>query len=400
MISVRQLYLSHVAQTSEIPMMLEVDRAEGVYIYDTSGKRYFDMNSGIAVSSLGHGHPKVKIAIKDQVDRYMHTMVYGEHIQSPQVQLAELLLAQLSDELNSIYYLIAGTEATELAMKLAKKYTQRFEIIACRDAYHGSTQGAESLRSDEDYKNAFLPLLPGIKHISFNDPESLQLVSSRTACVIIEMVQGEAGVIEPNVAWFQSLAQHCKEHGALLIIDEIQSGFGRTGSLFAHQKYGIDPDILLVGKAMGGGMPIAGVISSNEIMKSLTKNPALGHITTFGGHPVVCAAALASLQVLLEENILKEVLVKEAYIRETLMVHPIVKEVRSSGLMMAVEITNRKYLKHIVAHALELGVIVDWFLFNNRSFRLAPPLVITMNELEEACGILILAMDYAQVQYK
>jgi len=400
MISQRQLYLAHVAQTSELPMMLEVERAEGVLLYDSTGKKYYDMNSGISVSSLGHGHPKVVAAIQEQASKYMHTMVYGEHVQTPQVQFAKLLTDQLTEQLNSVYFLNAGTEATELTMKIAKRYTGRYNIAACRNAYHGSTQGAESLRSDEDYKGAYLPLLPGIRHVEFNNIESLHLLDDTVAGIIMEVVQGEAGVILPDAAWLKALVTKCKKHGILVIADEIQSGFGRTGSLFAHQKHGLHPDILLIGKAMGGGMPISGVVSSVEIMSCLVKNPALGHITTFGGHPVCCAAAYASLKVLVEEDIIQSVQAKETFIKSKLSVHPIIKEVRSAGLMMAVETTNRKYLKHIVAKALELGVVVDWFLFNNRSFRVAPPLVITMKELKSACDILIQSFDFALEQYK
>ena len=381
-------------------MMLEIDRAEGVFLFDTSGKRFYDMNSGISVSSLGHAHPEVVQAIREQAGKYMHTMVYGEHVQTPQVQFAKLLTDQLGDQLNSVYYLNAGTEATELAMKIAKRYTGRYNIAACRNAYHGSTQGAESLRSDEEYKSAYLPLLPGVRHLDFNDMESLDLLDNSVAGIVVEIVQGEAGVITPDKAWLDALVDKCKKHKILLIADEIQSGFGRTGSLFAHQNYNVHPDILLIGKAMGGGMPISGVVSRNEIMACLTKNPALGHITTFGGHPVCCAAAYASLNVLLEENLISSVQEKAIYIQSRLSSHPIIKEIRSAGLMMAVEPTNRKYLKHIVARAFHLGVVVDWFLFNNRSFRVAPPLIISMEELEGACDILLEAFDYAKEQYR
>ena len=326
-------------------------------------------------------------------------MVYGEHIQAPQVSFATRLLGELDEHFQSVYYLSAGTEATELAMKIAKKFTGRYEIVACRNAYHGSTQAAEALRSDEDYKAGYMPLLPGIKHIDFNQVKDLSLISCRTACVICEVVQGEAGVIKGHEHFLQALQKKCTDVGALLIFDEIQSGFGRTGKLFAHQHFGIIPDVLMLGKAMGGGMPISGVVSSKKIMETIVRDPALGHISTFGGHPVSCAAADASLKVLLEGSIINEVKEKEAYILKRLATHPIIKEIRSAGLMMAVEPTRRKYLKHIVAKAFDLGVIIDWFLFNNRSFRLAPPLVISTQELKEACDILLEAMDYAQGKY-
>ncbi len=397
--SLRQLFLSHVAQTSNLPMMLEVDHAKGIYIYDTAGKKYFDMNSGISVSSLGHCHPKVSAAIKGQVDKYAHTMVYGEHIQNPQVAYASLLSSHLHPSLDSLYYVMSGTEATEGAMKLAKRYTGRTEIIACANAYHGSTQGAESLRSDEDYKRAFYPLLPDVNHIEFNNKADLANITKRTACVILEPVQAEAGVLVPEDDYLIAVRKRCDETGTLMILDEIQTGFGRTGYLFAYQKYNVKPDILLVGKAMGGGMPIAGFISSQAIMSSFVSKPVLGHITTFGGHPVCCAAAEATLSTLLDDEIVSSVLEKEKLIK-SLLVHPIIKEVRSSGLMMAVELTRRKYLKHVVGKCYEIGLIVDWFLFNNRSFRLAPPLIISSDEIKEACAIILEAMDFAQGQYK
>lgn len=394
----RQLFLSHVAQTSPTPVMIEVERAQGIFIHDVQGKRYYDMNSGISVSSLGHCHPAIVDAIQHQSNKYLHTMVYGEHLQNPQIGLASLLTKQLAHGLDNVYYVMAGTEATEGAMKLAKRYTGRTHIAACKNAYHGSTQGAESLRSDEDYKQAFYPLLPAIDHIEFNSIDSLQKINNKTAGVVIELVQAEAGVILPDPAFLEAIQQKCADHGALLIIDEIQTGFGRTGQLFAHEKYNIKPDILLTGKAMGGGMPIAAFISTSEIMQSLMKNPNLGHITTFGGHPVCCAAAEACLTHLLSSDIVADVSAKEKLIHQTLQ-HTIIKEIRSSGLMMAVELTKRKYLKHVVSKALELGIIVDWFLFNNRSFRLAPPLIISPSEIKEACGLLLEAMDYAYTQY-
>ena len=399
MTSLRNLYLSNVGQTSEMPLLLEIEKAEGVYIFGRDGKRYIDMNSGISVSSLGHCHPEVVEAVKTQSETFMHTMVYGEHVQAPQVSFARRLLAHVSDSLQSVYYLMSGTEATELAMKLAKRYTGRYEIVCCRNAYHGSTQGAESLRSDVDYRSAYLPLLPGITHIDFNNTEDLQKIDTKTACVICEVVQGEAGVIRADEQYLRDLSEKCKQVGALLVLDEIQSGFGRTGTLFAHQKYNVVPDILLIGKAMGGGMPIAGVVSSQEIMSALIRNPALGHITTFGGHPVSCAAADAALKVLVEMSLIDEVKDKAAYIVSTLTKHPIVREVRSAGMMMALETTRRKYLKHVVSKAFELGVLVDWFLFNNRSIRIAPPLVIDHAQLEEACDILLESLDYAQSKY-
>lgn len=397
-LSKRQLFLDHVGQTSTYPLMLEIAKAEGIYIYDTNGKAYFDLNSGISVSSLGHRHPRVIEAIKAQLDKHLHTMVYGEHVHSPQVEYASLLAQQLDSSLNSIYFLNSGSEVIEAAMKLSKKATCRYEIISASSAYHGSTQGAESLRSDHEYSQAFMPLLPGIKHITFNKLADLEKISCRTAAVIIEPVQAEAGIIPPEEGYLKALRERCSYTKTLLVLDEIQTGFGRTGKLFAHQKYGLVPDMLCIGKAMGGGMPIGGLVADKTLLDAFTKNPDLGHITTFGGHPVVCAAAKATLEVLLSENIVDEVLEKEAFIRQKLQ-HPIIKEIRSSGLMMAVELTKRKYLKHVVNHAFELGALVDYFLFNNRSFRLAPPLIYSMKELEAAMDVLLKALDFANDKY-
>ncbi len=397
-LSKRQLFLDHVAQTSTYPLMLEVQKAEGIYIYDTNGKAYYDLNSGISVSSLGHRHPRVVKAIKAQLDAYMHTMVYGEHVQSPQVSYAQLLSAQLSDSLNSVYYLSSGSEVIEAAMKLAKRVTGRYDIISAANAYHGSTQGAESLRSDHAYSRAFLPLLPGVKHIEFNDYQDLNKITTRTAAVIMEPVQAEAGVLPPAEGYLKAVRQRCDETGTLFVLDEIQTGFGRTGTLFAHQKYRVTPDILCIGKAMGGGMPIGALVANKDLLSAFTKHPDLGHITTFGGHPVTCAAALATLEVLLDAEFISEVAEKEAYVKERLQ-HTIVKEIRSSGLMMAVELTKRKYLKHVVGQAYELGALVDYFLFNSKSFRLAPPLIYKMEELETAMDIIVAALDYAAGQY-
>jgi len=397
--TLRQLFLSHVAQTNELPLMLEVDRAEGMFIYDKSGKRYYDMNSGISVSSLGHCHTAIVKAVQDQVAKHMHTMVYGEHIQQPQVAFANLLTSKLDSSLSKVYYVMTGTECVEVAMKLGRRYTGRYEIVAARHAYHGSTFGAEALRSDSDFTASFAPGVPGIRHIDFNKEADLLQITERTACVIIEPVQAESGVNPPRDNYLQKLAARCREVGALLVLDEIQTGFGRTGHLFAHQKYDVVPDILLIAKSMGGGMPIGAIVSSAEIMSTLTKNPALGHITTFGGHPVSCAAANAMLTTLLETNIVDQVENKEQIILAELSSHQIVKEVRSSGLMMAVELTKRKYLKHVVSQAFELGLIIDFFLFNNKSFRIAPPLIISEEQIKEACTILRKAFDYAHDKY-
>lgn len=396
--SIRELYINHVAQTSEIPMLLEIERAEGMYMHSTDGKQYLDLNSGISVSSLGHRHPNVIDAIKKQLDKHMHTMVYGEHIHTPQVAFAKLLTEVLDNGLDSVYYLNSGTEAVEGAMKLARKYTGRYDIIACSNAYHGSTMGSESLRSDDEFTRNFLPGVPGVRHIDFNDEYQLSKITEDTACIILEPVQAEGGVIPPEDNYLQKVRKRCDEVGALMVLDEIQTGFGRTGFLFAHKKYDIVPDVLLMGKAMGGGMPVSAFVAPKEIMMALAKKPMLGHITTFGGHPVCVAAALATLQTLTDENIYQDVLRKEELIRSKLK-HPIIKEVRSSGLMMSVELTRRKYLKHVVNHTIKNGAVIDYFLFNNKSFRLAPPLIINDEQIEEGCEILLAAMDYARFKY-
>ena len=398
MLSKRDLYINHVTQTSTFSMMLDVERAEGLYIYSGDGKRYLDLNSGISVSSLGHRHPKVVKAIKDQVDTHMHTMVYGEHIQSPQTQYAELLTKHLGHGLDNVYLLNSGSEAVEVAVKIAKRYTDKYEIIAAAGAYHGSTVAAESLRSDLDFTSAFRPSIPGIRHIRFNSHEDLKKITCRTACVIMELVQAESGVITPDQKWLKAIRTKCKHTNTLLILDEIQTGFGRTGHLFAHQKYHIQPDILTIGKAMGGGMPISACVARKEIMHCIADKPTLGHITTFGGHPVCTASALATLQTLLDDKIIEGVLAKEKLIK-SLLQHNIIAEVRSSGMMMAVELKRRKFLKHVVNAAQEGGALVDYFLFNDKSFRLAPPLIITEDQIREGCQILLNAMDVAEAKY-
>lgn len=398
-ISKRDIFLNNIGQTSTYSLALDVEKAEGIFIYDTSGRRFYDLNSGISVSSLGHRHPSVINAIKKQLDRHLHTMVYGEHIQSSQVQYAELLNKQLHESLNCIYYLSSGSEVLEVAMKLAKRATGRYEIISCSNAYHGSTQGSECLRSDHEYSRSFLPLLPGVRHIEFNNEEDLKRITCRTAAVILEPVQAEAGVIPPKNDYLKKVEERCKQTNTLFILDEIQTGFGRTGFLFAHQKYNVIPDLLCIGKAMGGGMPIGGLVGDKKLINLFSKNPDLGHITTFGGHPVMCAAAQASLQTILEEKIVDSVLEKEEFIKRKLK-HEIIKEVRSSGMMMAVELTKRKYLKHVVNNAFDQGALIDYFLFNNKSFRLAPPLIYTKKQLGAACDILLAAMDFAQAKYK
>lgn len=388
----RQLFLRHVAQTSPFPLQIEVDRAEGIYLYAPDGKAYLDLIAGISVSSLGHRNPNVIRAVKAQLDQYLHTMVYGEYVLAPQVQLATLLAEQLPSPLESVYFVNSGTEATEGAMKLAKRYTGRAEIIACKKAYHGSTQGAASLMWPKDFTQAFHPLLPGIKHIEFNCEFCLQQITEQTAAVIMEPVQAEWGVRPPYADYLKKVRKRCTEVGALLIFDEIQTGYGRTGSLFAFQQYGAVPDILLLAKGMGGGMPIGAFVSSHEIMQSLTHDPILGHITTFGGHPVSCAAGLATLQTLLDQDYIQQVKAKEALFR-SLLKHPAILDIRSAGLLMAVELSDFNFLQKVIQECLKQGLITDWFLFNDRSMRIAPPLIISEEEIRKACGIILEALE-------
>lgn len=392
MISKRQLFLQHVAQTSDYPMCLEVDHALGMYIYGTDGKKYLDFDSGISVSSLGHCHPEVVRAVTQQANTYMHTMVYGEHIQAPQVEYATLLTQVLNNGLDSVYFVNSGAEAVEAAIKLVRKATGRYEIISCANAYHGSTLGAESLRSDIAYTQHFQPTLPGVRHIRFNDESQLATITSKTACVILEPVQAEAGIINPANDYLQKVKKRCDETGALLILDEIQTGFGRTGYLFAHQKYEVIPDILLIAKGMGGGMPIGAMVASRALTSHFTRNPSLGHITTFGGHPVCVAAALATLQVLLNDTIVEHVLHKEKLFHHLLQ-HDIITAVRSSGLMIAVEINDHNKLTALIDKVIDAGVLVDYFLFDNKSFRIAPPLIISEDEIRHGVKIILEAMD-------
>ena len=394
MITHRELFLKNVAQTSDFPLALEIERAEGVYMYGKDGKQYMDLISGIGVSNVGHRHLKVTQAIHDQVDKYLHLMVYGEYVQTPQTLLAEALVKTLDNGcrkypvLDNVYFTNSGTEAVEGAMKLAKRYTGRQEIISCINAYHGATQGALSLSGSENFKRNYRPLLPEIKQIRHGNFDDIQLISCRTAAVFIEIIAGEAGVRIPDYQYFIKLRRQCDLTGTLLIIDEIQTGFGRTGTFWAFQQFGFYPDILLCAKGMGGGMPIGAFIANQKIMSVFKNNPILGHITTFGGHPVSCAASLATLNVILEENLLEKIKDK-AQIFKDLLVHEKIKEVRNQGLIMAVEFENFDTLKPIIDRAIEKGVITDWFLFCDNSMRIAPPLIITEEEIIKACSVIL-----------
>ncbi|MDO6433873.1 aminotransferase class III-fold pyridoxal phosphate-dependent enzyme [Flavitalea sp. BT771] len=389
----RQMFLRHVAQTSPSPLGIEIARAEGIHLYEPSGKAYMDLIGGISVCNTGHRHPRVVQAIKDQADRYLHVLVYGELIQSPQVRYATLLAANLPASLNSIYFTNSGAEATEGAMKLAKRATGRTEIVAFRQSYHGSTQGALSVMGDEYWRNAYRPLLPGVRHVEYNVMDSLEWITDRTACVIAETVQAERGVYAPAREWMKALRQRCEETGALLVLDEIQAGFGRTGRLWGFDHYDIVPDILLLGKALGGGMPMGAFIADRQLMWTLTGDPVLGHITTFGGHPISCAAGQASLEVLLEEKWISEVAAKEALFRQ-LLVHPSIRQLRSCGLLMAVEFDSFEINKQVIDNCIEKGLLTDWYLFAPQCMRIAPPLLITEEEIRQACEIILSSLTH------
>ncbi len=388
----RQLFLKHIGQTSPAPMMLEIVKAEGVWLYGAGGEKYMDLISGVSVSNTGHCHPHVVRAIKEQADTYLHLMVYGEFIESPQVRYAEKLCSLLPQELNSCYFVNSGSEAVEGALKLAKRYTGRPGIVTFENAYHGSTHGALSVQGSEVYKNAFRPLLPGVRIASFNSGDALDLIDFNTACVISEPVQAEAGIVYPENGFLTKLRKRCSETGALLIFDEVQTGFGRLGKMFAFEKFEVKPDILLLAKALGGGLPLGAFISSGKIMSSMTFDPPLGHITTFGGHPLCCAAGLASLDVILTEKLAGDAERKSDLIK-SLLVHKSIDEIRGDGLLLAVEMNDSTKAAYAVAHAPEYGIVLDYFLFCNSAFRIAPPLTITDDEIRYACSQLTRLLD-------
>ena len=396
----RQLFQKFLAPTSDNPLALEIVKAKGIYLYDKEGKSYIDLISGIAVSNVGHRNKKIISAIKKQLDLYMHLMVYGEYIQSPQVLLAQALVNSTKDpSLNQVYFTNSGTEAVEGAMKLAKRYTGRTNFISCINAYHGSTQGALSLAGDENFKNSFRPLLPNITHINYGREEDLVHINNKTAAIIIEIIGGESGVRKASISYFKALRKRCDETGTLLIIDEIQTGFGRTGTFWAYEAMEIIPDVLLTAKGMGGGMPIGAFIANENLMKSLSFDPILGHITTFGGHPVNCAASLATLNYIIDENLMEDVPSKSQLFKD-LLVHPMIKEVRAVGLMIAVEFENFEIIQKIISNCLYRGLITDWFLFCNNSLRIAPPLIITMKEIKIACKIILQAINEVEMEIK
>lgn len=393
MLTNRELFYRFLAQTSDAPLALEIEHAEGIWLTDTGGKKYMDLISGISVSNTGHRHPEVVKAIKDQADRYLHLMVYGEYIEAPQARLAQKIVSILPPSLTNVYLINSGSEAVEGSLKLAKRYTGRKEIVAFNNAYHGSSHGSLSVMGNAELRDPYGPLLPYIRHINMNFPEELEAVTDATACVIVEPVQGEAGVIPGEADFMTALRKRCSETGALLVFDEVQTGFGRTGSMFAFEQYDIVPDILVIAKGMGGGMPIGAFVSSRQIMHSLSHDPALGHITTFGGHPVSCAAALANIDVIINEKLVAKVEAKSALFRKLLSQHPAVRDYRSKGLLIALELEDDKTVQKVIHHCLTDGLITDWFLFNPKSMRIAPPLIITEEEITIACDIIIKALN-------
>lgn len=388
----RQLFLQHLAQTTDFPLMIEVEKAEGVYLFGPNGEKYMDLISGIGVSNVGHRHPKILEAIHNQLDKYLHLMVYGEYVQSPQTLLAKALCDTLPNHLDNVYLVNSGSEAVEGAMKLAKRFTGKPNFISCVDAYHGSSHGSLSVGGNEVFKRAYRPLLPGISHIHYGSFSDLEKIDSDTAAVIIETIQGEAGIRVACKEYFQALRKRCDETGTLLILDEIQCGFGRTGKFWAFEHFEIVPDMVVCAKGMGGGMPIGAFVANKELMAVFKNNPLLGHITTFGGHPVSSAASLATIQILLEENLIDQVEAKANLIK-SLLVHPKIKSIRNKGLMMAVEFESFDVLKPIIDRAIELGVITDWFLFCDDSMRIAPPLTITEEEIHQACRVILRAIE-------
>ncbi|MEO9885557.1 MAG: aspartate aminotransferase family protein [Balneola sp.] len=375
------LFKQLLAQTSDNPLALEISHSNGCYIYTTKGRRYLDFISGIAVSSLGHNHPKVIKALHDQIDKHLHVMVYGEFIQRPQIEFASLLLSQLPENLEQVYLVNSGTEANEGALKLAKKYTERTKFVAFKDSYHGDTQGSLSVTGRDVYRDPYLPLLPNVDFGYFNSDDSLDLIDRETAAVILEPIQGEGGIIPARKRWLETIRKKCNEVGALLIFDEIQSGFGRTGKLFAFEHYNVVPDILCMAKAMGGGMPIGGFVSSQKIFQTFKYDPPLNHVTTFGGHPVSCAAAHANLKELLSGDYFLRASKIEEIVKQRLQGKGI-KEVRGMGAMLGLELESKEITEYVVNHCFDQGILLGWTLHSNTLLRLAPPLIITDEELE------------------
>lgn len=392
MLSHKNLFLNLVGQTSGSPLLLEIERAEGIWLYDKDDNRYLDLISGVSVSNIGHSHPEVVEAVKVQVDKYMHLMVYGEMVQSPQVHYAKRLIDNLPERYESVYFVNSGSEAIEGAMKLAKRTTGRSRIISFNNSYHGSTHGALSIQGAEKYRNAYRPLLPDVYQIPFNDISSLDEIDERCAAVVVEPIQAEAGIIHPQNNFLTLLREKCDDCGAMLIFDEIQTGFGRVGDLFALQLYNVEPDIIAIAKAMGGGLPLGGFISSKENMNKLSHNPSLGHITTFGGHPVSCSAGLAALDIILRDKLhIKSNKKGERFVDN--LKHRHIKSIRGSGLFLAVELYSPELLNKFVDSAVSNGMILDKFLFCDNAFRIAPPLTINNQEIDLASKMILAALD-------
>ena len=383
----KELFLKHQGQTTPYPLYIEVAQAKGVYITDSSGKSYLDLVAGVSACTLGHCHPRVVKAVQEQAADYMHVMVYGEFIQKPQLDLAAKLASLLPDSLNSTYFVNSGVEAIEASMKLAKRTTGRSEMISCKNSYHGSTQGALSIMGTETYKQKFRPLLPDCNQIKYNDLDSLQNITTKTAAVIIEPVQGATGFITPKNGFLNAVRKRCSQVGAILIFDEIQTCYGRTGNLFGFETYDVIPDVLCMAKGMGGGMPIGAFTTSTKLMHTLSDNPKLGHITTFGGHPTSCVAALATLNELCETTLINDVSAKEKLFREILN-HPKIKEVRGVGLMLAIELGDAEICQKLVTRGIEKGIITFFFLFTDTAVRLSPPLTISEDEIRDAGRII------------
>ena len=392
MISQRELFYSYIAQTSPEPMELDIEKAEGVYLIDRNGKKYVDLISGISVSNVGHCHPKVVKAIHEQSEKYMHLMVYGEYIQSPQNKLAEAICKELPKSLNNIYFVNSGSEAIEGALKLAKRHTGRTEIISCENAYHGSSHGALSIMGNEAFKNNFRPLLPQTRLIEYNNFEHIQLITENTAAIVIESFQAEAGIILPSKGYIKAIREKCNEVGALMIVDEIQTGFGRTGTLFGFEHHKITPDIITLAKGMGGGMPIGAFVANKDIMYKLTHNPVLGHITTFGGNAVSCAASLACLKEIKENNLIKNVQ-KLSSIFQNKLIHPAIVETRGVGFFICVEFKSQAFNFGVIKKCIQKGVITDWFLFNDKCLRISPPLNLEKETAIECCNKILEAVE-------
>lgn len=392
MLSKRNLFLRHIGQTSTDPLLIEIESASGIWLYGPSGEKYLDLVSGVSVSNAGHSNESVIKAVKSQLDKYMHLMVYGELVQAPQVDYAKKLSVNLGHHFESVYFVNSGSEAVEGAIKTARKYCSRSRVLSFKNAYHGSTLGALSLFGDNDFKSNFMPLVPDMVQAGFNDLSSLKLIDDSVAAVIVEPIQAEAGIITPRANFLAELKKRCERAGALLIFDEIQTGFGRTGSMFAFQKYGVVPDIICLAKSLGGGMPLGAFVSSKKILSTLADNPALGHITTFGGHPVSCAAGMAAMDFILSRKLHEKALEKGERFRKQLK-HKNIIEIRGDGLFLAVKLSSAELADKFVARGSENGLILDRFLFCNDSFRISPPLVIENNEIDYAADTILLTLD-------